>query len=153
MSKHTPGPWKNDIASRHITSGEEYVGYLQDFSEDNVAFVLCAVNSHDELLAACEALLTLTDEFEGSTYGVFLGGDPRQFLPDEEVCTPEEIERWRAACQEWNEGRSEDRGPGCATFGDATAWTGGGFGMGTTTFIVPEIQQARAVLAKARGEL
>ena len=29
-------------------------------------------------------------------YGFFGGGDPRDFTPDFDQCTPEEIERWKA---------------------------------------------------------
>lgn len=35
-----------------------------------------------------------------SGYGFFCGGDPRNFHPDHESCTPEEIERHRLACSE-----------------------------------------------------
>lgn len=28
-------------------------------------------------------------------YGFFPGGDPRDFTPDYEMCSPEEIERWK----------------------------------------------------------
>lgn len=34
------------------------------------------------------------------TYGYFHGGDPRDFHPDYECCSPEEIERWQLACDE-----------------------------------------------------
>lgn len=68
------------------------------------------------------------------TYGPFPGGDPRRFTPDREACTTEEIRRWEAACQEWREGRQEDAGPGCATFGDGSAITGSGFGVGMYDF-------------------
>jgi len=64
-------------------------------------------------------------------YGLFPGGDPRLFTPDEECCSPEEIERWEVACREWNEGIGSDRGPSCATRGDGSAWTGTGYGIGT----------------------
>jgi hypothetical protein len=33
-------------------------------------------------------------------YGFFNGGDPRDFHPDHESCTPEEIERHRQACED-----------------------------------------------------
>jgi hypothetical protein len=64
-------------------------------------------------------------------YGLFPGGDPRKFIPDEECCTPEEIAAHAAACKEWDAGRGIDRGPSCATNGDGSAWTGTGFGIGT----------------------
>ena len=74
-------------------------------------------------------------EFDGITeiYGLFPGGDPRRFTPDEECCLPEEIERWRVACAEWDPGVCSDRGPSCATRGDGSAWTGTGYGIGVYT--------------------
>lgn len=50
------------------------------------------------------------------SYGYFLGGDPRQFSPDEECCTTEEIARWQALCADWDVGRQaeppvEEHGP------------------------------------------
>ena len=36
-------------------------------------------------------------------YGFFCGGDPRKFTPDYEDCSPEEIERWKAACNQARE--------------------------------------------------
>lgn len=73
------------------------------------------------------------------TYGLFPGGDPRDFLPDAEDCTPEEIAAWEAACAEWDRGEGTDRGPGCATMGDSSAWTGTGFGIGTKVWhLTPE---------------
>jgi hypothetical protein len=64
-------------------------------------------------------------------YGLFPGGDPRRFEPKESQCTPAEVAAWKAACVEWDEGRGVDRGPSCATFGDGSAWTGTGYGIGT----------------------
>lgn len=38
------------------------------------------------------------------TYGHYLGGDPRNFFPDEESCSPEEIGRHKTACAAWERG-------------------------------------------------
>lgn len=38
-------------------------------------------------------------------YGYFLGGDPRDFTPDEESCSAEEIENHKRACQLMDEGK------------------------------------------------
>lgn len=48
-------------------------------------------------------------------YGWYLGGDPRQFEPDEEN-RPDEIAAWRSACEAWERGESveppaEEHGP------------------------------------------
>ncbi len=41
-------------------------------------------------------------------YGGFHGGDPREFEPDEDSNTAEELQAWRDACAAWNEGRQEE---------------------------------------------
>jgi hypothetical protein len=74
---------------------------------------------------------TVVREEEG--YGLFPGGDPRRFRPDEESCTPEEIAAHRAACEAWDRGEGVDRGPSCATLGDGSAWSGKGYGVGPYT--------------------
>ena len=93
------------------------------------------------------AVLPIFEEFCGESYGLFPGGDPRDFKPDPEVCTPEEIENHRLACIEWNEGRGVDRGPSCFMNGDGSAWTGTGFGTGTYTYLSRETALVRAALA------
>ena len=105
----------------------------------------------EDLAYALHGLLPLVTEFEGQTYGPFCGGDPRAFTPDRECCSPAEIAAWMAACAEWERGEGADRGPGCATMGDASAWTGTGLGVGTTTYVVPEADDARAALDRARA--
>ena len=99
------------------------------------------------LRGALERLLPLTDEFEYTLYGPFMGGDPRDFTPDEEMCTPEEISAWETACEEWNRGEGVDREPGCQTMGDGSAVSGTGFGLGTTIRKCAEREEARRVLA------
>ena len=66
-------------------------------------------------------------------YGTFMGGDPRNFAPDEDDNSPEEIARWKAACADFEAGNIRELAPGCFTFGDGSAWSGEGFGMGITT--------------------
>lgn len=69
-------------------------------------------------------------------YGLFPGGDPRDFRPDPDTCTDEEIARWyrayRAADRAEAEGRELDGdcAPGCLLLGDGSAWTGTGLGVG-----------------------
>jgi len=67
------------------------------------------------------------------TYGPFHGGDPRNFAPDEEACSQEEMDRHAAACWDFDAGKVTELAPGCFTFGDGSAWTGQGFGVGVTT--------------------
>lgn len=40
---------------------------------------------------------------EIETYGFFHGGDPRDFTPDADECSPEEIANWERDCTKWNE--------------------------------------------------
>lgn len=42
------------------------------------------------------------DKYIEVIYGFFNGGDPRDFKPDEECCTPEEINKWKEAVTLWN---------------------------------------------------
>lgn len=92
-------------------------------------------------------------------YGYFLGGDPRDFTPDGEVCTPEEIAAHRAACEAWERGERpeldrhhhkivqlEDGRHGVASFS-------GPFGMGVYTMsdedaddVLGQIEAALAAL-------
>jgi hypothetical protein len=75
-----------------------------------------------------------TGRVRANVYGLFPGGDPREFSPDLESCSPDEINRHAFACIAWDEGAGLDRGPSCATMGNGSVWTGGGFGVGTCTF-------------------
>ena len=108
-------------------------------------------------MSAKQIRVTIEEAARGAlvdeSYGPFPGGDPRSFEPDHEVCSAEEIEAHRLACIAWDKGEGEDRGPSCATFGDGSAWTGTGYGVGTYTWehdVVPAID---AALALARGEV
>lgn len=49
------------------------------------------------------------------SYGGFYGGDPRNFHPDYECCTPEEIARWKEACEK-AEQLEADRNLPCPSF-------------------------------------
>jgi hypothetical protein len=87
-----------------------------------------------------EARREVAGRLEGeSVYGTFPGGDPRRFVPDEESCTPEEIERWREACAAANRAEEEGReidylAPGCLTLGDGSVYDGAGLGIGVYTY-------------------
>jgi len=70
MSEHTPLPWvKNDLA--RIESEKEH-GWVNDGwiicdcdgpdGEHNAAFIVRAVNSHDELVAACRLASQTVEE-------------------------------------------------------------------------------------------
>lgn len=75
-------------------------------------------------------------------YGYFCGGYPRDFLPDYESCTPEEIENHRKACEEAN--RSE----AAATLACPSGWAGNvhilcaPFGIGGYIYKEPQYFQA-----------
>jgi hypothetical protein len=46
-----------------------------------------------------------------SGYGYFHGGDPRNFHPDGECCSPDEIANHRKACQLWDEAEAKGKTP------------------------------------------
>lgn len=61
---------------------------------------------------ALEAVLPMLSEMSRSdvTYGYYCGGDPRDFSPDRECCTAEEIAAWESACAAWERGERPDPG-------------------------------------------
>lgn len=62
-----------------------------------------------DLLALLEELLALLEqEAEQKHYGVPFVSDPRDYEPDWEECTPEEIEQWREACRRAEAGEEVD---------------------------------------------
>lgn len=83
--------------------------------------------------------------YESQGYGNFPGGDPRNFTPDEEVNTPEELTAWKAACEAWARGEGQDTGPQCQTMGDGSVVTGTGYGMGTYQWPHPAIEYIEAI--------
>ncbi len=54
------------------------------------------------LVAARDYLRTAANP--ETTYGYFPGGDPRNFHPDPECCTPVEMAAHKAACEAWDGG-------------------------------------------------
>lgn len=65
-----------------------------------------------------------------TSYGVFPGGDPRQFEPDPDASTTDEQQTHRQDCLAWEQGEGKNRGPQCATMGDGSVWDGTGYGLG-----------------------
>lgn len=105
-----------------------------------------------------------------TTYGYYPGGDPRDFVPDEECCTPEELARHREACEAWARGETPDPGgphvpldqptsvePSAAVVGPGgRGWkTVAHYGLGTYTIqddtAVDAWQAALAVLEEVVG--
>lgn len=88
----------------------------------------------------------------GHTYGYFPGGDPRDFRPDEECCTPAEIAAWEADCAKWNAGQQEPTPP-------AGVWSDDGaihilaprYGLGSYVFRDPDIEAIIAVAERMAG--
>jgi hypothetical protein len=75
----------------------------------------------------------------GSVYGFFSGGDPRDFHPDYEDCSPDEIRAWQQAVREADR-LSEKRELPCPSGFERTAdgtvihVLRAPFGIGVTTF-------------------
>lgn len=93
------------------------------------------------------------------TYGYFPGGDPRDFNPDPECCTPEEMARHKAACEEWDRGdktEHERHHHKAETLADGRAVIAsypGAFGLGTYSIrdeeaedVLDQVQAALALL-------
>lgn len=66
-------------------------------TEDAIRGALIAARTY--LLAAATPTVT---------YGYFHGGDPRNFFPDPECCTAEEMAKHKAACEEWERGEKTE---------------------------------------------
>ncbi len=114
------------------------------------------------LVAAQNYIRQFTNQ---STYGYFCGGDPRDFSPDAEVCTPEEIANHKAACEAWEKG---DRTPPDAHRHDLVSTDGtttvmvsrpGAFGMGVYSSsdaeaddVLDQLDQAMAALGSGESE-
>jgi hypothetical protein len=84
--------------------------------------VVCAVALPDPLeeygerdAPMCQqCYLSLIDPSQREqVYGFFPGGDPRDFTPDTESCTPEEIARWKADCELVERGEPIDASHSC----------------------------------------
>lgn len=65
------------------------------------------------------------------SYGYSPGGDPRNFTPDEEVCSPRELENHRLACEAWNKGDEQVIQSGCVVLPDGSILNISHFGLGT----------------------
>lgn len=58
-------------------------------------------------------------------YGHFTGTDPRDFRPDMELCTDDEIANWKADCEAWDRGEGKPAPPPGTTLYDAEGnWIG-----------------------------
>ena len=68
------------------------------------------------LVDFAEAFIDMADEMSQPTYGVFHGGDPRNFSPDPESSTVVELQRHREDCEKWERNEQEGIGqPDCET--------------------------------------
>ena len=80
------------------------------------------------------------------TYGFFIGGDPRNFKPDYEVCTEKEIQKWKNDCQKWNDGDYENVDKNAPRFcGEVDGkhvfhLIPGGYGLGVTEYEWEELE-------------
>ena len=98
------------------------------------------------------------------SYGYFHGGDPRDFFPDAEVCTAEEMAAHKAACEAWDRG---ERPPLDVHRHELVEYEGkqaiasyaGAFGMGTYSMrdeeaedVLDQIEAALASLPEGAGD-
>lgn len=62
-----------------------------------------------DLCEACEAESEANECW--CSYGFFHGGDPRLFVPDDEMNAPDEIAAWQEACAAWDRGDQAEPAP------------------------------------------
>jgi hypothetical protein len=90
---------------------------LQSGSGRIVKIILTA-DEVEPLVSFVRDYIQFAEEMAGPNYGPYMGGDPRNFMPDPEDATPEEIERHREVCEIWARGeRNIPRG-----FGLSSSW-------------------------------
>lgn len=73
--------------------------------------------------------------FEEPHYGFFLGGDPRDFTPDDEGATPEERAQWEEDCAKAERGERATQAAACLHLGPVHL-TRAMYGLGTYRFRV-----------------
>jgi hypothetical protein len=56
------------------------------------------------LLSFAGDYIKFAEEMIGPVYGPYMGGNPRNFTPDPDDATEQEIERHRRACEAWERG-------------------------------------------------
>lgn len=84
-------------------------------------------------------------------YGYYPGGgDPRDFSPDRELCSPEEIAAWEADCAAWEAGNGQPAPPSCYTNESGTLHIlAPRYGIGSYRYADPDAQSALDKLAAA----
>lgn len=96
------------------------------------------------------------DEATSQMYGGFAGGDPRDFVPDEECSTPEERAAHKAACEAWERGEGEPMPPSCRWESLPNGTTQHSqrnyFGLGTNTYRDSVMTELAAALGAALGD-
>lgn len=110
------GDWTHEHGAALCPRGADTYGEGMRDAKQQVARILArlgeAVPSAERdaaVRALLEAISEIDDEGEPS-YGYYLGGDPRDFSPDEECCSPEEISAHAEACRAWDRGECPDLG-------------------------------------------
>ncbi len=103
------------------------------------------------LAAVVEVLEQIATE-ESDGYGYYLGGDPRKFSPDEESCTPKELENHKAACDKWNEAEAkgeklEPEPCGSGWISPSVHVTRSAYGLGSYSFPTDAARTAQKALS------
>lgn len=70
----------------------------------------CEFAEHDYVKDSIDQYKCPHPHTEGG-YGFFHGGDPRNFFPDGECCSPQEIENHKRACELWDEAEARGETP------------------------------------------
>ena len=89
-------------------------------------------------MSACSSCGADVDlDYPTAVYGTFMGGDPRDFTPDPESATPDEIARHKADCAAAEAGKLAHKVPDCVAHqtDEGTVFvTRSSYGLGVTMY-------------------
>ena len=128
------------IGRRYYKPDYHFWGYIRQPGQRWSTAQLVVMNENRRLTPDREQLAIGSDnDCEYELYGYFSGGDPRNFHPDFQDCTPDEIRAWELAVHEANRLSSKRELPcpsGFERTGDGTVIhvLRAPFGIGVTTF-------------------
>lgn len=142
----------NGTADVHEPPSYEQQLNLQKFRADKAEAELATAVG---LLFECREYLP---DAQDSIYGNYCGGDPRDFAPDRDCCTPAELEAHRVACEAAKRGEPFEAvahhhdvidvpglGTGVASFA-------GSFGVGIRTVRDPGLERLHAAIDNLLGK-
>lgn len=98
------------------------------------------MNTYELLKQARQYVATAAETIEYG-YGLFIGGDPRDFIPSEDECTEQELENHRKACLEAEKNEKAQNLDCPSGWFDGVHITKAPFGIGTYKIKNPHANQ------------